>query len=140
MEYRFEQTFALPIDEVFSYFRTPADWTRIFGLAGEVEDRGDGWYAIPLKSFPFPLVARNTVVEATEHVHWVFRGFWRGEGDVTFTGSDDHVTVRGYEKVSVRWLFFLSPIVEKLILERRFRAIWEHGWRRLRKAESSGSR
>ena len=35
---QFNEQFALPIDEVFSYFRTPADWVRLYGKAGEVKD------------------------------------------------------------------------------------------------------
>jgi hypothetical protein len=135
---QFKQQFSLPVDEVFSYFRTPADWTRLYGLAGEVKNLGEGWFAIPLESFPFPLVAKNTIVEPAKRVCWKFRGFWRGEGEVIFEKSNDHVTIEGYEKISIRWLFFLSPIVEKLFLERQFRGIWELGWRRLRKAESAG--
>jgi hypothetical protein len=134
---QFKQQFNLPVDEIFSYFRTPADWTRLYGLAGEVKDLGEGWFAIPLKSFPFPLVAKNTLVEPGKRVRWVFRGFWRGEGEVVFEESNDHVTIEGYEKISIRWLFFLSPLVEKLFLERQFRGIWDLGWRRLRKAEST---
>ncbi|NIM92225.1 MAG: hypothetical protein GTO18_00710 [Anaerolineales bacterium] len=132
---QFNEQFALPIEEVFSYFKTPADWTRLYGVAGEVKNLGDGWFAIPLKSFPFPLVAKNTVVELDKRVHWKFRGFWRGEGQVNVEQSNDYVKLEGYERISIRWLFFLSPIVEKLFLERLFRGIWELGWRRLRKAE-----
>lgn len=134
----FKQQFDLSIDEVFSYFRSPADWTRLYGLAGEVKDLGEGWFAIPLKSFPLPLVAKNTIVEPRKRIHWIFRGFWRGEGEITFETSNDHVTIEGYEEISIRWLFFLSPLVEKLFLERLFRGIWELGWRRLRKAERAG--
>ena len=139
MMIRFSEEFSLPVEEVFSYFRTPEDWTRLYGLAGEAKVLGDGWTAVPLESFPFPLVAKNTVVEPNEHVHWVFRGFWRGEGDVTFTRVGESVRVEGYEKISVRWLHFVSPLVEKLFLERSFLAIWEIGWRRLRKRSHSGS-
>ena len=135
---QFKQQFTLPIEEIFSYFRTPADWTRLFGIAGEVKNLGDGWFAIPLKSFPLPLVAKNTIVEPDKRVHWKFGGFWRGEGEVIFEELNDQVTIEGYENISVRWLFFLSPIVEKLFLERQFQGIWELGWRRLRKAESTG--
>jgi hypothetical protein len=135
---QFKEQFALPIDEIFSYFQTPADWTRLYGLAGEVKNLGGGWFAIPLKSFPFPLVAKNTIVEPAKLVQWKFRGFWRGEGEVIFEKSNDHVTIEGYEEISIRWLFFFSVIIEKLFLERLFRGIWELGWRRLRKAERIG--
>jgi hypothetical protein len=137
---KFKQQFTLPVEEIFSYFRTPADWTRLFGLAGNVKNLGEGWFSIPLQSFPFPLVAKNTIVEPARQVQWKFRGFWRGEGEVTFEASNDQVTLEGYERISIRWLFCFSPIVEKLFLERHFREIWEIGWRRLRKAESLGHR
>lgn len=136
---RFDRQFTLPIDEIFSYFRTPADWTRLYGLADAVQDRGNGWVAVPLKSFPFPLVARNTDVELNRRVRWEFRGFWRGDGEVRLASSADGVRIEGYERISVRWLGRLSPLVEKLFLERRFRAIWELGWRRLEQRARVGS-
>jgi hypothetical protein len=136
----FKREFALPVAEVYSYFRTPADWTRLYGLAGDVQDRGDGWFAVPLKRFPFPLVAKNTEQQENELVRWVFRGFWRGRGEVRFTESTGGVVVEGFEEIAVRWLFFLSPVVERLFLERTFRAIWEIGWHRLRKREAGQSR
>ena len=134
---RFEHEFRLPASEVYSYFRTPADWPRLFGLAGEVKDLGDGWFSVPLKRFPFPLVARNTEQRPQELVRWAFRGFWRGRGEVHFSETASGVVVKGFEEISVRWLFFLSPIVERLFLERPFVAVWEIGWHRLRKREAA---
>jgi hypothetical protein len=134
MRITFNERFALPIDEVFSYFVTPADWGRLYGFAG-VRDLGSGWFAVGLKGFPFPLVAKSTVVEENELVRWTFRGFWRGHGEIRFTSSPGSVLLEGYEDIAVRWLFFLSPLVERLLLESRFRAIWQLGWRRLRKRE-----
>jgi len=136
---RFQEEFALPLAEVYPYFQTPADWTRLYGLAGQVEERGDGWYAVPLKSFPFPLVARNTLVEPERRVCWMFKGFWRGTGEVRFSPTPSGVLVEGYEELSVRWLFFLSPLVERLGLERGFRNVWEFGWRRLRKRAAAAA-
>ena len=135
MRITFNERFRLPVSEVCQYFGTPADWTRLYGLAGEPVDLGDGWYAIGLKGFPFPLVARNTDHEPEKLVRWVFRGFWRGRGEVRFEPVSDGVVVSGFEEIAVRWLFFLSPLIEKALLERRFRAIWDIGWRRLRKRE-----
>lgn len=132
---RFRHEFALPVAEAYSYFRTPADWTRLYGLAGDVEDRGGGWYAVPLHRFPFPLVARNVEQDPQRLVRWVFRGFWRGRGEVRFAETPRGVAVEGFEEISVRWLFFLSRVVERLFLERAFRRIWEIGWHRLRKRE-----
>lgn len=133
---RFKHEFSVPVEEVYSYFQTPADWVRLYGLAGEVKDLGEGWYAVPLKKFPFPLVAKNTVQRPNEVVRWVFRGFWRGRGAVRFTERPEGVIVEGYEEIAVRWLFFLSPLIERLFLESRFRSIWEIGWHRLRKRAS----
>ncbi len=131
----FDKRFSLPVAEVYSYFETPADWTRLYGLAGDPRDLGGGWYAIALKRFPFPLVARNTEQHPNRLVRWVFRGFWRGRGEVRFSETTNGVRVEGFEEIAVRPLFFLSPIFERLYLEARFRAIWDIGWQRLRKRE-----
>jgi hypothetical protein len=89
-----------------------------------------------LKRFPFPLVAKNTEQTPNELVRWIFRGFWRGRGEVRFTERPGGVIVEGFEEIAVRWLFFMSPLIEQLFLERDFRSIWEIGWHRLRKRES----
>jgi hypothetical protein len=135
MKINFKEEFSLPLREVFDYFKTPQDWVRLYGAFGTVEDRGDGWYAVPIKRFPFPLVARITALELDKLVHWTYRGFWQGEGEVRFALRNDRVIVEGYEEVSLRWLFTLSPIVEKLWIERRFRKVWRSGWHRLHKRE-----
>jgi len=136
---KFRHEFSLPVEAVYSYFQTPADWVRLYGLAGAVKDLGEGWYAVPLKKFPFPLVAKNTEQTPNELVRWIFRGFWRGRGEVRFTERPEGVIVEGFEEIAVRWLFFMSPLIEQLFLERDFRSIWEIGWRRLRKRESEKS-
>ena len=132
---KFKHEFSLPVEEVYPYFQTPADWVRLYGLAGEVNDLGEGWYAVPLKKFPFPLIAKNTVQIPNELVRWIFRGFWRGRGEVRFTECPEGVIVEGYEEIAVRWLFFISPFIERLFLERDFWSIWEIGWQRLRERE-----
>lgn len=132
---RFRHEYDLPLEDLYSHIKTPADWTRVFGFPGDATELGDGWFSVPLKNFPFPLVAKNIEQEDLKFVRWVFKGFWRGQGEVYFTQTDQGVRVEGYEEVSVRWLFFLSPIVEKLFLEQSFIKIWEIGWRRLRKLE-----
>lgn len=130
---RFTEDLDLPVEHVYGIFRTPRDWTRLYGSFGEVRDRGDGWFVVPLRGFPFPLVAKIVDDEPRRRVRWVFRGFWRGEGEVSFTARPDGVTVEGFEEIAVRPLGFLSPVAERLLLERRFRAIWNSGWRRLRR-------
>ena len=134
MRIEFSERFTLPVEEVFSYFATPADWGRLYGFSG-VRDLGSGWFAVGLEGFPFPLVAKVTALEANQLVRWTFRGFWRGQGEVRFTASPGAVRLEGYEEIAVRWLFALSPAVERLFLAARFRAIWQLGWRRLRERE-----
>lgn len=131
---RFHESFSLPAEEVFSYFQSPADWIRLYGFGGGARDLGDGWFAVPLKSFPFPLVARMTAVEPARLARWEFRGFWKGEGEVRVTPSAGGVTLEGHEQISMRWLPLISRAIETLFLERTFRAIWALGWKRLRRA------
>ena len=133
---RFRERFALPLSEIFGYFATPADWVRLYGTFGTVRDLGGGWYAVPLKRFPFPLVARVTAREENALVRWTFRGFWRGEGEVRFTQDKGDVVVEGHEAIAVRWLGPASPLLERWLLDQRFRRVWDAGWRRLRRREA----
>ncbi len=139
MRIQFDESFELPIEHVFDYFKSPSDWASLYGLAGEVEDRGEGWWAVPLKSFPFPLVARNTDLELNEYVRWEFNGFWHGFGEVRFTTDGTRTRVTGQEIIAIRWLFFLSPLVEQLFLKAPFEGIWRFGWKRLHKQEAEPS-
>ncbi len=133
---RFNEQLPRSVSEVHSYFETPADWTRLYGLAGEVRDYGDGWFCIPLQGFPFGLQARN-VVNEPDRVRWILRGFWRGEGEIRLTATAEGIRVEGYEKISMRWARGLSRLLEKAFLERQFRRIWQMGWDRLRRDPSS---
>lgn len=133
----FAEEFDLPVDEVYPYFRTPRDWPRLYGSFGEVQDRGEGWYAVPLRGFPFPLVAKVTCDQPNEAVAWTFRGFWSGQGQVAFEPSERGVVVRGHERISLRYLPLLGRLLERLVLERRFRRVWESGWRRLRRQHAA---
>ncbi len=132
MRIEFSEFIPLPAPQVFSYFETPADWVRLYGLVGRVGDRGGGWYSVPLQRFPFPLVARTTEAVPCELVRWTFRGFWKGDGEVRIGARPSGVQVEGYETISVRWLPGFSWALEKLFMEREFRRIWALGWRRLR--------
>jgi hypothetical protein len=129
----FDEHVDLPAERVYPYFRSPRDWTRLYGAFGEVEERGQGWYAVPLRRFPFPLVARVVGDEPNRRVAWIFGGFWSGEGEVSFVPTDRGVAVRGYERISLCGFGALSRVLERLFLERRFRRVWESGWRRLRR-------
>jgi len=129
----FDEQVDLPAEQVYPYFKCPLDWPRLYGSFGDVEDRGDGWYAVPLKGFPFPLVARVTQSEPNKSVSWSFRGFWSGEGHVSFERTERGVVIRGYERISVRPAACASALLERLFLEKQFRRVWESGWRRLRR-------
>jgi hypothetical protein len=133
----FEEEFELSADDVYPYFRSPRDWPRLYGSFGEVEDRGQGWFAVPLRRFPFPLVARITKDEPMRNVEWELGGFWRGEGRVSFVPTDRGVAIRGYERISAGPLPWLARLLERLFLEKRFRAVWASGWRRLRRQAAS---
>jgi hypothetical protein len=134
---RFSETFSLPAADIYGFFETPAAWVQLFGFAGAVDDRGDGWYAVPLKNFPFPLVAKVTIAEPFTRVRWTFRGFWRGIGEVRLAERPGGVLVEGYEEIAVRWLGIFSPLIERMLLDRQFRRLWNGGWRRLRKREAA---
>ena len=135
MRIEFKEEFSLPVQVIFDYFKTPNDWSRLYGAFGAVIDKGDGWYAVPLKRFPFPLMAKITALKTNRLVHWQFKGFWRGEGEVRFNQSNGKVTVEGYEEISILCLFMFSPIVEKLFIQRRFEKVWRYGWRKLHQQE-----
>ena len=137
---RFKEQFALPVGVVFGYFATPADWVRLYGFGGTVRELGDGWYAVPLKRFPFPLVAEITARQEDTLVRWTYRGFWRGEGEIRFAENEEMVVVEGHEAIAMRWLFRASPLLERWFLDRPFRRLWESGWRRLRKLEAQERR
>lgn len=134
---RFNEEFQLPIDDVYDYFRTPADWTRIFGFPGIARELDDGWYSVPLKNFPFPLVAKYTEEDPPTTVRWIFRGFWKGEGEIQLTPTHTGVRVQGFERIAVRPLWLLSPLVERLFLEKSFQRIWDIGWHRLRQQSAA---
>jgi hypothetical protein len=133
MRIEFEEEFSVPVDEAYDYFRTPLNWPFLFPAFGEARDLGDGWHAVPFRVFPFPLVTRITRDEHLERVEWEFDGFWRGDARVSFEPTSRGVRIRGYEQVTPHRLLALAHVFERLFLEKRFREVWESGWRRLRR-------
>ena len=129
----FDEEVDLPVEDVYPYFRSPLDWPRLYGAFGEVEDRGQGWYAVPLRGFPFPLVARGTKDEPLKSVQWTFEGVGRGEGQVSFAPRSRGVAILGFERISPQLPLGLGSLVERLFLAKRFEKVWESGWRRLRR-------
>ncbi len=136
MHLDFREEIPLPASEIYSYMRTPEDWTRLYGSFGEVQDRGDGWFAVPMRRSPFPLLTRITTDEPEQRVAWEFRGFWKGDGEINLSPSGDHTLVTGHETVAMPRLLGIGPLLERRVLEPSFKAIWESGWRRLRRMKA----
>jgi len=132
MHHEFREDIPLPPAEVYAYFRTPRDWTRLYGSFGEVRGRGGGWYAVPLKRSPIPLVARITVTDPDRRVAWAFRGMWKGRGEVNLEPSATGTLVTGFETITIPRVFGLGSLIERRFLQSQFRGIWDSGWRRLR--------
>ena len=129
---KFDHEFICSVEEAYSYFRTPRDWPRLFRAFGIAEERGDGWYTVPFRKLPFPLVTRITRDDPLQRVEWEFKGFWHGEGQVSFVPTEHGVIIRGFERISAKSLGFLAPFVEPLLLQKPFERVWESGWRWLR--------
>ncbi len=131
MRIEFNETLSADPATVYGYMRTPQDWTRLYGSFGETIDRGNGWIAIPLRRFPFPLIARITEDQEPDHVAWDLRGFFTGRGEVSVLPDGDGSVVQGFEEAAIPSLLGLGPMLEKRFLEARFRKLWAGGWKRL---------
>lgn len=73
----FREEFDLPISIIFPYFKSPSEWAKLYGMVKPTKVLEDDWHAIPLKMFPFPLVAKNVEYHHEKNVRWIFGGFWR---------------------------------------------------------------
>ena len=131
MRIDFDETVATEPATVYGYLRSPQDWTRLYGSFGKTVDRGNGWVAIPLRRFPFPLVARMTADDGPKHVAWELRGFFTGRAEVRIRPEGGGSVVQGFEEASIPSLLGLGPMIEKRYLEARFHRLWAGGWRRL---------
>ena len=131
----FREEFNLPVNDVFPYFKTPADWAALYGAVKPTKVLKNDWYAIPLKLFPFPLVAKNVEYQNAKRVRWVFGGFWRGVGEVNFSTQNGKTVIEGFEFIVPYGFWLLAPLFEKFFLEREFKRIWALGWKRIRKNE-----
>lgn len=135
---RFSKSFTLPIETVFGHFASPNGWVRLYGFGGQARVLDEGWYEVPLRRCPFPLIAQVTKREENALVCWMYRGFWKGEGAVYFSHGDGRTFVNGTETLSCRWLGAASRAVEWLVIDRTFAKTWELGWRRLQRPEALG--
>ena len=67
----FREEFDLPISMVFPYFESPSEWGKLYGIVKPSKVLKNGWHAIPLKRFPFPLVAKKSVfIQETAKQSW----------------------------------------------------------------------
>ena len=128
---KFDEYFDVKPEIVYSYFKTPADWPRLFLAFGKAKLKDNDWYVVPFRNFPLPLIAKTTRYELNKIVAWKFKGFWRGDGEVKIEIKGNGVQVRGYEKISLNRLLLISPIIERLYLKRRFNLLWVSGWRKM---------
>ena len=132
MRLEFDVTTRLSPEQVYDFFRTPADWPRLFPAFGQATTRGDGWFSIPMRRSPIPLIAKNTVAEPGKRMAWDLRGFWKGDGEVRFDAIATGTRVTGHEEVILPRLLGFGTLLERWT-QPRFAAVWEGGWRRLRK-------
>jgi len=135
MYLHFKEEFNLPVREVYPYFKTPSDWAKLYGIVKPSKILKNGWHSIPLKMFPFPLVAKNVSSHKEKKVRWIFGGFWRGVGEINFSTSDDKTQVEGFEYITPHGFWIFSSIFETVFMEKEFKRIWNLGWKRIRKHE-----
>lgn len=128
----FDEKINIKPEIVYSYFQTPAHWANLFSAFGKTTRKADGWYIVPLKKFPIPLVAQITRDEPNKVVAWTFKGFWRGKGEVIIKIIDGGVHISGFESISLSWLPLFSKILERYYFNRKFQLIWASGWRKLK--------
>lgn len=131
MRIEFDEKLAADPATVWGYLRSPHDWTRLYGAFGDTVDRGDGWVAVPMRRFPFPLVARITAAEENESAAWDLRGFFTGRGEIRILPEGQGSVVQGFEEAAIPTLLGFGPVLERRFLEDRFRRLWAGGWKRL---------
>lgn len=129
MHLDFDETFQITPVEAYDYCKTPEDWPRLFPAFTKVTNRGEGWYAVWIRRTPIPLIVTITLAEPNHRVAWDFRGFWTGDGALSFEASSDGTRITGHETIGLPGpLRFLERA-----LEPGFAALWEGGWQRLRR-------
>jgi len=131
----FKEEFNLPISRVYPYFETPSDWGKLYGIVKPAKELRNGWHSIPLKMFPFPLVAKNVLFHKDVKVRWIFGGFWRGVGEVNFSTIEGKTLIEGFEYIVPHGFWIFSSFFEKYFMEKEFKRIWDIGWKRIRKNE-----
>ena len=80
-------------------------------------------------------MAKNVDYLYENRVRWIFRGFWKGVGEVDFYSKNHKTIVEGFEYITPHGLWCISPLFEKYFMEKGFEKIWNLGWKRIRKNE-----
>jgi hypothetical protein len=137
---QFNESFKLSCEFIFSYFRDPASWVRLYGELRPVRTDSNGWSYVSLKRFPFPLKARVVHCDENQKVRWEFSGFWRGVAEINFQAEDFEnglvqTRVFGFEYIVPFGFWFLEGWIAASFMQKEFERIWAIGWKRLRKSE-----
>ncbi len=127
-------------EDIYSYFRTPHDWPRLFTAFGPAEEDDDGWVRVRIRHSPFALSAKNITTEENQSATWDLRGFWKGRGEIHLTPIPNGTQITGFEKVSPPRLLGWGGLFERWAAP-SFAAVWESGWRQIRRnADQRSSR
>ena len=135
MRLEFDVVTDLMPEEVYSYFRTPHDWPRLFPAFGDAREYKDGWVRVPIRQSPFALTAKVTMARPHSCVAWTMRGFWRGRAEIRLTDLQDGTRITGFEQVASPRMLGWDRTIEHWA-EPRFADVWESGWRRIRRPMS----
>ena len=129
MRIDFNEEVPVPPAEVFDYLRSPTEWPRLYGVAGEVRDLGMGWVAVPLAGDYPDLEARLTALQLDRHAAWDLRGAFAGKGSVDLTPIDGGTRITGFEEIEAAGV---DDRADQERIGHAFEAIWQLGWDRLR--------
>lgn len=132
MQLDFDEVTNLTPAQVYEHFRTPLHWPDLFPAFGAATERRDGWVRVPLRSSPFRLTAKISNSTPGELVCWDIKGFWRGRGEIHLEDLQDGTRITGYEKICAPRLLGWGGWWERWA-QPRFAAVWESGWRRIRR-------
>ncbi len=132
MRLEFDEVTDLSPDQVYDHFRTPHNWPSLFAAFGETTTRTDGWIRVPIRHSPFSLIAKIDSLEPGRTISWDLAGLWKGRGEISLEDIPDGTRITGYEEVCLPRLLGWGGLVERWA-QPRFVAIWESGWRRIRR-------
>lgn len=134
MRIDFDEVVPVPPETVFDYLRAPTEWPRLYGAFGDVRELGGGWFAVPVADARVDLEVRMTALELDRRAAWELRGRFAGDGELNLEPHQGGTRITGFEEITVAGVDDPAILAE---MTRRFEAIWQMGWSRLRTADSS---